>query len=362
MTKMHELAQIGQAIWLDYIRRDMLNNGKLAELLSKGLRGMTSNPAIFAKAISGSDNYNAQIIEMGSAPVQEVYETLAITDIKAAADMLRPVYEESSGVDGYISLEANPHLAFDEQGTVEEVRRLREMVNRDNVMYKIPATPEGIRAVRTLIGEGVSINITLMFNMTHYEDVAEAYISGLEDYAAKGGDLSKVASVASFFVSRVDAKIDALLADKGANDLLGKIAIANSKAVYARFGELFSSDRWQALADKGARVQRPLWASTSTKNPDYPDTLYVDTLIGADTVNTLPPATLDAFLDHGTVAVTVTEDMETVRTQLAKLADLGIDLLAVGEELQREGVDKFVQPFDELLATIEQKREQVAGD
>lgn len=362
MTKMQELAQLGQSVWLDYIRRDLITTGELQGMLDDGLRGMTSNPAIFQKAIANSNAYDAQLRDLfaqGDLSNEQVYEALAIKDIQDAADLLRPIYDQTHGLDGYISLEANPHLANDKQGTIDEINRLRAQVDRENVMYKIPATPAGVEAIEALLSEGVNINVTLMFSMKHYEDVAFAYIHGLEAFAAKGGDVSKVASVASFFISRVDVKLDPMVTEKGAPELAGKIGIANSKAVYQRFKEIFSGEGWNKLAEKGAKVQRPLWASTSTKNPDYPDTLYVDTLIGKDTVNTIPPETLDAFLDHGTIALTVEDDMEAVADQLEKVADLGIDLTKIGEELQVEGVEKFNQPFDSLMATIQEQREKL---
>ncbi|MCA9915754.1 MAG: transaldolase, partial [Anaerolineae bacterium] len=288
MTKLHDLLQHGQSIWIDYIRRQYIQDGGMQQAIDDGVRGVTSNPAIFEKAIAGSNDYDSDIQTMVAEgkTTDEIYEALAIADIQAAADLFRPVYDASNGVDGYVSLEVSPTLARDTQGTIEEARRLFATVDRPNVMIKVPATPEGIPAIETLIGEGINVNVTLMFSMKHYEDVANAYITGLERFAAANGDLSKVASVASFFVSRVDSKIDPMLEEKGASELMGKVAIANSKVVYQRFKEIFSSERWNNLAKQGARVQRPLWASTSTKNPEYPDTLYVDTLIGADTVNT----------------------------------------------------------------------------
>lgn len=362
MSKLHELNAIGQSIWLDYIRRDLIESGELKQMIDNGLRGMTSNPAIFEKAIANSSDYDdqlRQLFKQEGLDTVAVYEALAIKDIQDVADILRPVFDESKGVDGYISLEANPHLANEMQGTVDEIHRLREEVNRPNVMYKIPATSAGIQAIEQLIGEGVNINVTLMFSMKHYEDVANAYISGLEKFAANGGDVSTVASVASFFISRVDVRLDPQVTEKGKPELAGKIGIANSKNVYQRFQQLFGDARWQKLADKGARVQRPLWASTGTKNPDYSDVLYVDTLIGAHTVNTLPPATLDAFLDHGVIANTIEDNIDEVNAQLAALAALGIDLNQVGEELQEEGVAKFNKPFDSLLATIDAQREKL---
>lgn len=359
MTKLHDLTELGQSIWLDYIRRDLITTGELQHKIDAGLRGMTSNPAIFQKAIASTDAYDEQLRELfaqDGLSNEQVYEALAIKDIQDAADILRPIYTETNGLDGYISLEANPHLAYDKQGTMDEILRLRAQVDRANVMYKIPATPEGIAAIQELISQGVNINVTLMFSMQHYDDVAEAYISGLEAFAASGGDVSQVASVASFFISRVDVKLDPQVTEQGAPGLAGKIGIANSKAVYQRFKELFGNERWQKLADKGAKVQRPLWASTSTKNPDYPDTLYVDTLVGPDTVNTLPPETLEAFVERGTVANTVEDDLDAVNAQLAQLAELDIDLIAIGEELQQEGVEKFNKPFDSLMQTIQEQR------
>lgn len=364
MTKLHELADLGQAIWLDYIRRSFIQSGELQKLIDQGVRGVTSNPAIFEKAIGHSDDYDEQMQELVIAgkSVGEIYETLAVDDIKQATDLFRPVYDQTKGEDGYVSLEVSPSLANDTQGTLDEARRYFAELHRPNLMIKVPATAEGIPAVEQLISEGINVNITLMFSMEHYEAVAEAYIAGLEKLAAKGGDLSQVSSVASFFISRVDAKLDPKLAAVGANDLKSKIAIANAKLVYQRFKEIFSGERWEKLAAKGARVQRPLWASTSTKDPSLPDTLYVDTLIGAHTVNTVPPETLDAFLDHGVVAVTVEDGVDEARAQIAKLEDVGINLSAATEELQVEGVDKFIKPFTSLLNTISQKRDAMRAE
>lgn len=357
MTKLQDLADLGQAIWLDYLRRDMFDSGELDNWIDQGLRGMTSNPSIFEAAIAKSDLYDEQInaLARGNNDPVTIYEALAVEDIQNAADHLKRVYDETNGLDGYVSLEANPHLAYDTQGTINEVKDLHERVNRLNVMYKIPATPEGIEAVRSLISDGINVNITLMFSLDHYNRVATAYIDGLKAFKDKGGDLSKVASVASFFVSRVDVILEPMLEEAGADELKGKIAIANTKQVYKRFQEIFSGDTWEELAAAGAHVQRPLWASTSTKSPDMPDTIYVDTLIGPDTVNTMPTSTLEAFIDHGTVARTVDENYEEAEEQLRKLTDYGINLLEVGEQLQREGVDKFIKPFDELLATIQKQ-------
>jgi len=339
MTKLHELTDLGQAIWLDYIRRSFITLGDLQALIDEGLRGVTSNPTIFEKAIAGSTDYDEdlhRLVEEGET-VEEIYEALALDDIRRAADLLRPVYDGSTwlttgqtgGADGYVSLEVSPALAYDTEGTIAEARRLFAALDRPNVMIKVPATPAGIPAIEALIGEGINVNVTLMFSLAHYEAVSEAYIAGLEKLAAAGGDLSKVASVASFFISRVDSAVDRALEEISDRTLQGKIAIANAKVTYARFREVFSGERWKRLAALGARVQRPLWASTSTKNPLYPDTLYVDGLIGSDTVNTVPPATLNSFRDHGTVAPTLEVGLGEARAQLAHLAELGVDLHAI---------------------------------
>ncbi|MCE2490250.1 MAG: bifunctional transaldolase/phosoglucose isomerase [Anaerolineae bacterium] len=364
MNKIQELGQLGQSVWLDYIRRAFVTSGEMQALIDQGVRGVTSNPAIFEKAIAQSNDYDDQLQELvvGGASVNEAYEALALRDIHMATGLFLPVYEESEGEDGYVSLEVNPNLAFDTDGTVAEARRYFQELERPNLMIKVPATQEGIPAVEQLIAEGINVNITLMFSMAHYEAVANAYIRGLERLAASGGDLSKVGSVASFFVSRVDVKLEGPLAEAGAPEMQAKIAIDNSKLVYQRFRELFSGERWQRLAQQGARVQRPLWASTSTKDPALPDTLYVDTLIGPDTVNTLPPETLEAYLDHGTVALTVENDLDGSRARIERLASLGIDLDLAGEELQAEGVDKFIAPFEDLLGTIAARRDQIRAE
>lgn len=361
MSKMKELQKLGQSIWLDYISRDLIQSGGLQDLVDRGLMGVTSNPAIFQKALSEGHAYDSQLANLAEQKTESLaaYEALAIRDIQQAADILRPVYDATDGVDGYVSLEVNPHLAYETNGTIAEAERLYAAVDRPNVMIKVPATEHGLVAIERLIGQGININVTLMFSMAHYDAVVMAYIAGVEALKANGGDLSKVASVASFFVSRVDAKLDPILDELGAKHLKGKIAIANSKQVYKRFEKLFSGERWEALASAGARVQRPLWASTSTKDPSYPDTLYVDSLIGPHTVNTLPPETLDAFADHGTIERTVDADMAAADKAIAELTDYNINLLEVGEELQSEGVDKFNKPFDTLLQTITHQLKQV---
>ena len=361
MHKLHMLSELGQSIWYDYIRRAFISSGELQNLVDQGVRGVTSNPSIFEKAIAGSADYDAALrplVEAGKS-VAEIYEALVLEDIGRAADILRPLYDESDGADGYVSLEVSPTLAHDTQGTVAEAQRLFAALGRPNVMIKVPATPAGIPAIETLIGKGININVTLIFSLAQYEAVANAYIKGLAKLAASGGDLGQVASVASFFVSRVDVAVDRALEQIGERALLGKIAIANAKIAYARFRELFAGERWARLAAQGARVQRPLWASTGTKDPAYPDTLYVDNLIGRDTVNTVPPATLQAFLDHGRVEATIETGVDEARDQLARLAELGVDLDAITQELQDQGVAQFAQSFESLMKSVAEKRSSV---
>ena len=366
MNPLKQLVEQEQAIWLDYIRRNLLSNGGLKRLVAEdGIRGVTSNPTIFEKAIAGSTDYDVALRHMlAQDPNREIgklYEPLAIEDIQAAADVLRPVYDETRGDDGYVSLEVSPHLAHDTQGTINEAKRLRSAVDRPNVMIKVPATPEGIPAIEELTAGGININVTLMFSMAHYEAVARAYVQGLERCA----DPSKVASVASFFVSRVDTVVDKALEAIGTHEakaLLGKIAIANSKVVYRRFLEIFHGEGFASLRQRGARVQRPLWASTGTKNPAYSDVLYVENLIGPETVNTLPPDTIDAFRDHGKVSgATVREGIEEAEANLAGLQALGIDLNAITEKLQTDGVAAFAASFDQLMAALDKKRGAMAG-
>ncbi|MEJ2211479.1 MAG: transaldolase, partial [Anaerolineae bacterium] len=330
-------------------------------LVDQGVRGVTSNPSIFQKAIAGSADYDNALEELVAAglSVDQIYEALVIDDIRAAADVLRPVYKDTGGADGYVSLEVSPRLAHDTEGTVAEARRLFAIIARPNLMIKVPATPEGIPAITTLIGEGVNVNVTLIFSLKQYEAVARAYIAGLEKLAAAGGDVSQVASVASFFVSRIDSAVDRALEGAGDEELKGKIAIASARLAYARFHELFRGQPWERLAASGARAQRPLWASTSTKNPDYPDTLYVDALIGPQTVNTVPPDTLVAFVDHGLVVPTLEQDVAEAREQVARLGELGIDLEAITEQLQADGVQAFADSFEALLQAIADRREQL---
>lgn len=356
------LQSFGQSFWLDTISRALINEGTIRKLMDEdGLRGVTSNPAIFQKAIGQGDAYREQIQQLSQAghTTFEIYETLAVEDIQKALDVLRPVYDESKGEDGFVSLEVSPHLAHDTEGTIEEARRLWQRVDRPNLMIKIPATPAGLPAITQMLTEGCNVNVTLMFSLQDYDNVAEAYIAGLEARAAADQPLDRIASVASFFVSRIDSLADELLAQKAADgnpqaaELQGKVAVANAQLAYQRFIDTFlESERFAALAQKGAQVQRVLWASTSTKNPDYPDVLYVDTLIGPHTVNTMPANTVDAFRDHGTVARTVDADFAHAQSILDKFHQTGIDYDKMTQDLQDEGVDKFIKPFDQLLATI----------
>lgn len=359
MSKMIELAKLGQSIWFDYIKRDLITSGELQRLVDIGLRGMTSNPTIFDKAISGSTDYDDDIRQLlvKNLSTEEIYETLALKDIGMAADMLLPVYKNTNGYDGYVSIEVSPHLAHKTNDTIEQAKRMFKSLNRPNIMIKIPGTQEGLPAITEVIGSGINVNVTLIFSNENYKQVAEAYIKGLEQLDTNGGDVSKIASVASFFVSRVDTSCDKELEAIGNKELQGKIAIANSKVAYELSHQIFSGERWNKLNSKGARIQRLLWASTGTKNPNYPDTLYIDELIGADTVNTIPPATLDAFLDHGKLSVTLDKNLDEAKTQLIKLAHLGIDLERITQKLQTDGVKSFADSFDSLLKSISEKVE-----
>jgi transaldolase len=359
VNHLRELHKFDQSVWLDNISRDLLQSGELARLIAEdGITGVTSNPTILERAISAGQLYDADIRTLAAAgkPVKEIYETLAVADITAGADLLRPIWDATAGRDGFISLEVSPHLAHDTAGTVAEAKRLRAWVNRPNLHIKVPATTEGIPAIRALIGAGLNVNVTLIFALDAYEAVANAYIEGLEDFAAAGGDLSRVASVASFFVSRVDTAVDKLLAGRPEEaSLRGKAAIANARLAYARFEEIFAGPRWEALAARGGRVQRPLWASTSTKDPAYPDTIYADALIGPFTVDTMPPQTVDAFRDHGHAANTVTAGVDDAHQALAQLTALGINLDTITAELLAAGLDSFSASFDKLLAGLAAK-------
>jgi transaldolase/glucose-6-phosphate isomerase len=368
-----QLQTFGQSIWLDYIRRDLLKGGELKRLIAEdGLRGMTSNPAIFEKAIAGSNEYQDFLDSLAGRPNLDAkgrYELLAIRDIQDAADLLAPVYHSTKKRDGYVSLEVSPYLAHETNRTIEEARRLWKSVARENLMIKVPGTPEGIPAIRQLLSEGINVNVTLLFAQEVYEEVAAAFIDGVEKFAAAGGDVSKLASVASFFISRIDSLVDSLLGDQLKKEtnasrkaklqsILGKVAIANGKLTYEAYERIFSTPRWNALAAKGAQTQRVLWASTSTKNPKYRDVIYIEELIGPDTVNTVPPATLDAFRDHGKPRQSLTEDLDGARKTMADLAAVGIVMKDVTDKLTTDGVKLFADAFDALLAAVEKNTKQ----
>ena len=373
MSKLTELFDnFGQSPWLDNLRRDWLHDGRLDSLVADGIRGITSNPTIFAKAISGQDDYDDQFRSLVPATsVEDAYWDLVVQDINEALERLAPIYERSGGGDGFVSLEVAPSLAHDAKATIEAGRALHERIARPNLLVKVPATVEGLEAIETLIGEGRSINVTLIFGIERYDAVIEAYISGLEAYAASGAeDLSSVASVASFFVSRVDTEVDRRLeqiagGEDGNKEILalrGKAAVAQAQFAYQHFTAAFAGERWDALAAKGARAQRPLWASTSTKNPAYDDLLYVNSLIGPDTVNTMPDGTVEAFLDHGTPARTVDAEPGAAEAVLKRLEEVCIDFGDVAKTLEDEGVDSFAKSFDELIQSLTDKAEQFSVD
>ena len=362
-SRLEQLRSLGQSIWYDNIRRGQLRSGEMQALVDRGVSGLTSNPAIFAKAIGGSNDYDDALRRLAGEGLdpERIFEALAVEDIQAAADILRPVYERSGRTDGFVSLEVSPLLAHDTPGTVEAARRLWGRVDRPNLMIKVPATPEGFPAVRTLIGEGINVNTTLIFALEAYRRTADAFLSGLEDRARAGGDLSHVASVASFFVSRVDTLVDKWLDERGADrdaslaELKGRAAVANAKLAYGIYGEIFGGERFRALA--GAQKQRVLWASTSTKNPAYRDVIYVEELIGPDTVNTVPPQTLEALEDHGVVKETLTQGLDEASAHLERLAGVGIDMDRVTAKLLADGVTAFAEPFEDLLGKIRTKCE-----
>src|SRR6202167_2638920 len=365
----------GQSMWLDYIRRDLITSGTLKTMIADdGLRGMTSNPAIFEKAIAESLLYDDMLKSLASRSDLDAtgrYEQIAIRDIQGVADILRPVYEESKFRDGYVSLEVSPLLALKTRETIEEARRLWKAVDRENVMIKIPGTAEGLPAIRQAIGEGINVNVTLLFAQEVYERVAEAHIAGLEDLAKRGGNLKKIAGVASFFISRIDSLVDSMIDEKLKTttdaqqqallkSLLGKVAIANGKLTYQRYQRIFSGARWEALAAKGAQTQRVLWASTSTKNPAYRDVMYVEELIGPDTVDTMPPATVDAFRDHGRVRNSLTEDVPAAQKTMDDLAKVGVSIKEVTDKLTDDGGKLFADAFDKLLAAVAKNTQRKA--
>jgi len=366
------LNSLGQSVWFDYIRRLDLNSGHIKELMdTDGVSGITSNPTIFEKAIAGSNDYDEAIWKLVEAGKETpaIFESLEVEDIRMAADLFRPIYNSTEGRDGFVSIEVAPTLARDTQGTIAEAHRLWQEVDRPNILVKVPGTAEGLPAIEQLLGEGININITLLFAIERYEEVARAYLAALEKRAREGKPLNRIASVASFFVSRIDTMTDQQLEGKlpaaksgeekqRLEGLRGKTAVANAKLAYVKFQEFISSARFQALAQKGARVQRMLWASTGTKNPQYSDTLYVDTLVGPDTINTMPAATLAAYRDHGQPAARIGEHLDQARAVMQRLAEAGIDLVAITRKLEDQGVESFAKDYQKLLAALTEKRRQ----
>ena len=352
-----KLSDLGQSVWYDNISRELIQSGGLGEIVENGVTGLTSNPSIFEKAISTSSVYDSDIESLARNDLRddEIFEALAISDIQDAADLLSDIYHATGQTDGFVSLEVNPHLATDTKGTIKEARKLFQAVDRPNLMIKVPATPAGIPAIKTLISEGINVNVTLIFSRVVYGTVREAYISGLEELSNRGGDLSKVSSVASFFVSRVDTAIDGCLEESGQH-LIGKSAIANAKAAYTDFRQTFSLGRYQTLQNSGAKVQRPLWASTSVKNPDFSDVMYVDSLIGSDTVNTMPDVTLDAYKDHGNPSLTIESNLDDSLAHLDMIEDAGVNMDEITEKLLVDGLKAFSDSYDQLIENISDKR------
>ena len=363
--------ELGQSIWMDFISRRMIFSGQLKELIeTDGITGITSNPSIFEKAIAEGHDYDAAIMDLVHAgkSADEIYQTLTVTDIQSAADLLRPVYLKTLGADGYVSLEVSPRLAYDTAGTIEEARRLWRLVDRPNVMIKVPGTKEGIPAIKQLIAEGININVTLLFGLPRYQEVAEAFVAGLEDRLSKGRPIGDIFSVASFFLSRIDVLLDPMLDQIGRKDritgetakrLKGQTALSSAKIAYQVYKNIFIGDRFNKLARIGGRPQRLLWASTSTKNPEYPDTKYVEPLIGPETINTLPIETIDAYRDHGEPHTTLSNDVHESRTRLELLKEVGIDLDKITQQLENEGVEKFTKAFDQLMNALKQKQEDL---
>jgi transaldolase/transaldolase/glucose-6-phosphate isomerase len=361
-NKVKQIHSFGQSIWLDFIDRAIISSGKLKSLIDvDGVRGVTSNPAIFEKAITSSSDYDNDIRTLadGDKTNEEIFFGLAVTDIQNATKLFEGVYDESKGEDGYVSLEVSPFLALDAEGTAKQAEELWKKVDRKNVMIKIPGTKPGLQAIRESIGKGININVTLLFGLPRYEEVTEAYISGLEDHLAAGHKIGHISSVASFFLSRIDVLVDPLLDEKGLGDLKGEVAIASAKKAYEIYKRIFSGPRWEKLAAQGAQTQRLLWASTSSKNPAFKDTKYVEALIGADTVDTVPLETIEAFRDHGIAANTLEEGLDSATAILDKLKSAGIDIDAITQQLEDEGIEKFNKPFEKLLQAIEDQKSKV---
>lgn len=361
-NKVKQIHSFGQSIWLDFIDRAIISSGKLKSLIDvDGVRGVTSNPAIFEKAITSSSDYDNDIRTLadGDKTNEEIFFGLAVTDIQNATKLFEGVYDESKGEDGYVSLEVSPFLALDAEGTAKQAEELWKKVDRKNVMIKIPGTKPGLQAIRESIGKGININVTLLFGLPRYEEVTEAYISGLEDHLAAGHKIGHISSVASFFLSRIDVLVDPMLDEKGLGDLKGEVAIASAKKAYEIYKRVFSGPRWEKLAAQGAKPQRLLWASTSSKNPAFKDTKYVEALIGADTVDTVPLETIEAFRDHGVAANTLEQGLDTATAILDKLKAAGIDIDAITQQLEDEGIEKFNKPFEKLLQAIEDQKTKV---
>ncbi|SHN32017.1 transaldolase [Mucilaginibacter sp. OK098] len=361
-NKVKQIHSFGQSIWLDFIDRAIISSGKLKSLIDvDGVRGVTSNPAIFEKAITSSSDYDNDIrtLAEGDKTNEEIFFGLAVTDIQNATKLFEGVYDESKGEDGYVSLEVSPFLALDAEGTAKQAEELWKKVDRKNVMIKIPGTKPGLQAIRKSIGKGININVTLLFGLPRYEEVTEAYISGLEDHLAAGHKIGHISSVASFFLSRIDVLVDPLLDEKGLGDLKGEVAIASAKKAYEIYKRVFSGPRWEKLAAEGAQPQRLLWASTSSKNPAFKDTKYVEALIGADTVDTVPLETIEAFRDHGIAANTLEDGLDNATAILDKLKAAGIDIDAITQQLEDEGIEKFNKPFEKLLQAIEDQKSKV---
>jgi transaldolase len=362
-NKLREIEALGQSIWIDNLNRDLLDEGTMARLIEEdGISGVTSNPTIFEKGMGGSDRYDDAFREVAAetSDPQDIFERLALRDVRDAADLLRPTFDATDGADGFVSFELPASLAFDAQGSIEKALRLHELIDRDNVLIKVPGTEAGVRAFEELTARGVNVNVTLLFAVERYREIAEAFIRGLERRLDAGEPIDRAASVASFFVSRVDTKVDKALEQLEREELRGRAAVANARLAYADFRELFSGERWERLAAAGANVQRPLWASTSTKNPDYPDTLYVDELIGPDTVNTMPDATIEAARDHATPERTVDRDVDGARELIRELESAGVDLDDILlRQLVDEGVKAFADSYDSLLQTLERKASEL---
>ena len=359
MNPLNQIRKMDQSIWLDLLDREIMNSGKLQDLIDHDdLRGLTSNPSIFEKAISGSSDYDQGIVKLSQKEDNNpaIFFDLAIADIQRAADLFKPVHDQTNGTDGFVSLEVSPYLARDTDATIEQARELWKRVDRKNVMIKIPGTKEGLVAIRECLREGININVTLLFGLPRYREITEAFMGGLEDRLAEGHSIKEVSSVASFFLSRIDVMIDPMLKEKGEDQLVGKIAIASAKKAYQIYLEMISSDRFKKLEENGAQRQRVLWASTGTKDPSFSDVLYVETLIGKDTINTLPMETIDAFRDHGKVAETLTQDIPDSNKAMAELEKIGIDIDKITQKLEDEGIEKFNVAYEKLLKSIDDQK------